>query len=78
MLMSGCERCWRDAQAIALMRGADQQALYRELLASRSCTPEQQAGLAATQCPRCKRMTMHQYSGVCMACGKETAGQEEV
>lgn len=67
--MGACERCWRDAQATAFRSGADQQALYRELLAGRSCTPEQQAGPDATECAACRRMTVHQYSGVCMACG---------
>lgn len=62
--MTSCEKCWRDA-------GGDPEA-YRELIELRSgddaCTPEQQAGLAATQCPKCDRKAVHEVVGRCMAC----------
>lgn len=66
--MASCERCWNDAF------GADDQAArYAELLKKRSgeraCTPEQQAGEGATDCPKCKRRAMHQVVRACMACG---------
>lgn len=57
--MSACEKCWRQA-------GGNPD-YYRELVKTRSCTPEEQAGLAASVCPECKRQTLHQYTGECMA-----------
>ncbi len=62
--MAACEKCWRDAGA--------NPAEYERLLVLRkgnSCTPEQQAGDDATDCPTCKRKTIHQYAHVCMICG---------
>lgn len=61
--MSSCERCWADASS-----AEDKAERYRELLASRQCTPEQQAGPDAGKCPRCERMTVHQFTGEPM-CG---------
>lgn len=60
--MSSCEKCWRDA-------GGDPHR-YADLLARRAeepCTPEEQAGPDATECPSCKRRVLHQYTGECMA-----------
>jgi hypothetical protein len=62
--MSACERCWADAYDPY----GDQSARYRALVAERNCTPEQQAGRDADQCPSCKRMTLHQHTGEPM-CG---------
>ncbi|NIR32919.1 MAG: hypothetical protein GWN84_27220 [Gammaproteobacteria bacterium] len=68
--MSACEKCWRDAH-----RGyprTDVAEEYRRLLAERDghpCTPEEQAGLDATECEQCGRRTRHQITGECMACG---------
>ena len=66
--MPSCEKCWIDA------RGDAEQ--YERILTQRNtnsmeCTPEQQAGPDAGQCPFCLRKTMHMYSDVCMvkACG---------
>lgn len=56
--MSACEKCWADAHGKA--------ARYRVLLEKRTCTPEEQAGPDAKQCPTCKRMTLHQYTGEAM------------
>ncbi len=36
---------------------------YRELVHVRLCTAEEQAGPGAGECPTCKRMTLHQYTG---------------
>lgn len=54
--MSACEKCWQDSRFLDN---------YHEVLASRSahpCTPEEQAGEQASQCPVCQRMTLHQYT----------------
>jgi len=56
--MPSCEKCWRDS-------GGDPQE-YARLIQERSCTPEQQAGADATECPVCHKMTIHQYAGRCM------------
>ena len=45
---------------------------YADLVTERAespCTAEEQAGEDATQCPKCKRKTIHQYAKVCCACG---------
>jgi hypothetical protein len=60
--MSACEKCWTDSQF-----GGD----YTKLLDARKdhpCTPEQQAGPDATECPECHRLTLHQHTGEPM-CG---------
>lgn len=62
--MASCEKCWRDA-------GGDPHT-YKELILERQdnpCTPEQQAGRDATECPKCKRMTVHQHVHRCIICG---------
>jgi hypothetical protein len=62
--MSACEKCWADAQTF--------DCLYTDLLAERHtdglCTPEEQAGPDAGECPFCKRMTAHQHTRELM-CG---------
>lgn len=61
--MSCCEKCWSDA--------GNRYKAYARILDERKdnpCTPEQQAGPDATECPRCKRRTCHQYTNECMAC----------
>lgn len=65
--MSACEKCWRDAYD-PHYRATDT-ARYRELVASRTCTPEEQAGPDATECAACGRRARHQFTGECMACG---------
>ena len=53
-----CEKCWRDS-----MGNADQ---YLYLVRTRpECTPEQQAGPDADECPVCHRRTMHQHCHRC-------------
>lgn len=55
--MSMCEKCWSDAGS---------HSGYMRLLKEREanpCTPEQQAGANAGECPTCKRMTLHQHTG---------------
>ena len=62
--MAACEKCWRDA--------GGNPSEYERLLVLRkgnNCTPEQQAGDDAADCPTCKRKTIHQYAHVCMICG---------
>ena len=61
--MSACEKCWRDS------RSADEPNVeYVRLIESRQCTPEEQAGPDADECPVCERMTKHQHTGELM-CG---------
>jgi hypothetical protein len=66
--MPSCERCWRDAGARAYSKQTSTSEEYQALIAARECTPEQQAGEDATECPKCSRRTCHQYCHVCMAC----------
>jgi len=62
--MSACERCWRDAHRDPYLDGVDE---YRRLIATRDCTPEEQAGPDAGECPMCHRDTIHQHTGMCMS-----------
>ncbi len=59
-MMSSCEKCWQESRFVDS---------YHELLESRKdspCTPEEQAGPNASECPKCKRMTLHQHTRECM------------
>ena len=58
--MTSCEKCWRDSQ------GADNYAKVLESRRHSSCTPEEQAGPDASECPTCKCMTLHQLTKECM------------
>lgn len=40
--------------------------VYMDELKQHSCTPEQQAGSMATECPKCNRMCLHQHTQQCM------------
>jgi len=40
---------------------------YAERVKAHTCTPEEQAGEFASECPKCKRKTLHQYTEECMA-----------
>ena len=63
--MSSCEKCWRDST------GDDHAVRYAELIEQRRanpCTPEEQAGELAGECPFCDRKTLHQHTGEPM-CG---------
>lgn len=60
--MSSCEKCWIDA---ARNMTGSQPEEYHRLLNDPSrppCTPEQQAGPDASECPNCKRWTLHQIT----------------
>jgi hypothetical protein len=62
--VSACEKCWRDAH-----RSDDVAAEYTRLITERKanpCTPEEQAGDYATECPKCRRRSVHQHTGECM------------
>ncbi len=71
--MATCEKCWDDAY----MRTHSEPMIcqvdhYYNLLKERKenpCTPEEQAGAGATECPKCKRITVHVYAKVCTNCG---------
>lgn len=56
--MASCEKCWEDAGGNATR--------YSHLIATRRCTPEEQAGRRAMECPKCGRRTVHQIVNVCM------------
>jgi hypothetical protein len=56
--VSSCEKCWSDAYDPQ----GDQSLRYRYLVNSRNCTPEEQAGRDAEECPTCGRMTLHQHT----------------
>ena len=62
--MASCEKCWSDAHGCA----EDYQQLIEERR-DNPCTPEEQAGEAATECSKCKRITIHQYVKFCTSCG---------
>ena len=64
--MSSCEKCWEDAGG-----NSDR---YTELVRARNCTPEEQAGDSADDCPECKRKCLHQYTHRCMNKGCENFG----
>lgn len=62
--MSACEKCWRDSGGDAVE--------YEKLVTERNCSPEKRAGDGADMCPFCKRTSVHIYTDVCMACGRQT------
>ena len=69
--MATCEKCWSDSYLFSYGTDISQTEKYHELLKERKdnpCTPEEQAGLDAENCPKCKRKTMHQYAKVCVIC----------
>ena len=61
--MSACEKCWRDAGFGWPHRSTAEE--YHRLMTERQvhpCTPEQQAGPDAGECPTCHRKTLHQHT----------------
>lgn len=64
--MARCEKCWNDAFHKAFNDPKTQAEFYEELIKKRKCTPEQQAGIDAKVCPKCKRKCLHQHTGDCM------------
>ena len=70
--MARCEKCWSDARVQAKISRRSVSECYQDLLGTRKdnpCSPEEQAGPDATECPECNRMTAHQHCRICMACG---------
>ena len=70
--MPSCEKCWSDAHRGDQFSVAEE---YARLISERKdnpCTPEEQAGPDAEECPDCRRKTVHQHCHVCMVCGTET------
>ena len=72
--MASCEKCWDDSARMTL-GGANQAEVYRKLIKTRNCTPEEQAGgnspEYANVCPVCNRRTIHRVCNICVICGKE-------
>ncbi len=73
--MAACERCWNRAYSPF----GGQIARYHELLKFHTCTPEEQAGPNAQECPVCRRKSVHQFAKVCVICHWDLAltNQEE-
>ena len=63
--MPTCERCW--SRAFTFYKSQVEQ--YERLVTECNCTPEEQAGLDARECPLCHRYTVHQYAHTCVVCG---------
>ena len=59
--MSSCEKCWEDSNSNPLE--------YSHLVATRNCSPEEEAGRDAQICDNCNRKTIHQYTKECVICG---------
>lgn len=70
--MSSCERCWADSYIPGGPVGKRNER-YSRLIRKRDCTPEQQAGPDAAECPACGRESIHQVTGEPM-CGCELEG----
>lgn len=70
--MASCEKCWEDAQEFGDPSGA-----YEMLIRRRMCTPEEQAGRGAEQCPKCGRYAMHIHCHICMACRLEIINEDK-
>ena len=74
--MASCEKCWDDA-ARETLGGIGQAERYAQLVKTRCCTPEEQAGgnspESAGVCPKCNRKTLHRVCNVCMNCGFKKA-----
>jgi len=57
--MAICEKCWQESGGNAER--------YADLIKVNGCSPEEQAGgIEATDCPVCKKKTIHIYVGCCM------------
>ena len=69
--MASCERCWADAFGMSFGTSKSQPEIYGELIKTRNCSAEQQAGPEAGICPKCKRKAVHQAINQCMSCGYE-------
>jgi len=71
--MPSCEKCWSDAFTRSRTDTSKCQAEhYQDLINERKdnpCTPEEQAGMDAKICPKCKRRAIHQIIDICMNCG---------
>jgi len=71
--MPSCEKCWGDAYMRTHTNPTKSQAEhYQDLIKERNCTPEEQAGNDAEECPKCKRKAMHVICKVCMNCGYDS------
>lgn len=69
--MPSCEKCWMDSAPLGDSGTDDHAAAFRALVDARdakgeTCTPEEQAGIDAEECPLCHRDTIHQHARVCM------------
>lgn len=60
--MSTCEKCWVDSYDPYTGHERYFELSRERTAAGRQCTPEEQAGPGAEQCPACQRMSLHQYT----------------
>lgn len=63
--MAACEKCWAAAGGDPAKYQANIDEGFRT---GKICTPEEQAGPDAGDCPKCNRKTVHQFAHVCMIC----------
>ena len=69
-VVSSCEKCWRDGSGYHSYRDDYEELIKRRNgMTERHCTPEEQAGPDSTECPACKRMTVHQHTHLCQTPG---------
>lgn len=61
--MTQCMKCWSDS---ASHRYDGTGPSYEDLVLSRSCPPEDQAGVNALACNKCGMRTIHEITGECM------------
>ena len=70
--MPSCEKCWGDAYLKMMLNQDKSQTEYYSMLIeerkANPCTPEQQAGQDAEECPKCKRNTIHVIIKYCTNC----------
>lgn len=74
--MASCEKCWSDAYLRTQTdRSKRQSEHYLDLIEERydkPCTGEEQAGVNAKVCIRCKTKTVRITTGECVTCGAGT------
>lgn len=67
-----CDRCDSELQDGCCKNNRcpyyDPASIFAAIRSDHPCTPEEQAGPDAIICGECKRMTIHQHTGECMAC----------
>jgi hypothetical protein len=60
--MSACQKCWSDAHRGDQYSVAEEYSRILESRRDNPCSPEEQAGPGAAECPMCGRMTLHEIT----------------